>query len=167
MFEHVGTANYARFFPKIRDLLGADGLALIHSIGRMNGPAGTSAGPAVHFPGRAHSRSLGVRRHRARGPGLTDLEILRLHYAETLSRWGERFMKSEREGVRFTISGSAACGNSTSPPVSWRSAPACPENFRNSCPTPLSSPCQNDANRDRAIGRMLRRKVQTQSWSPP
>src|SRR5438477_1776687 len=43
MFEHVGTPNYATFFQKIRNLFAPEGIALIHSIGRINGPAITSA----------------------------------------------------------------------------------------------------------------------------
>ena len=102
MFEHVGTANYARFFQKIRDLLSADGLALIHSIGRMNGPAVTSAWtrkyifPGGHIPALSEVAPVIERA----GLVLTDLEILRLHYAETLRHWRERFMKSQRQEGR-------------------------------------------------------------------
>src|SRR4030095_12281284 len=61
MFEHVGVPNYARFFQKIGDLLSADGVALVHSIGRSNGPAIASAWtrkyifPGAHIP--AHDSS--------------------------------------------------------------------------------------------------------------
>ena len=102
MFEHVGTANYARFFQKIRDLLSADGIALIHSIGRMNGPAVTSAWtrkyifPGGHIPALSEVAPVIERA----GLVLTDLEILRLHYAETLRHWRERFMKSQRQEGR-------------------------------------------------------------------
>jgi len=102
MFEHVGTSHYARFFQKIRDLLSADGIALIHSIGRMNGPAVTSAWtrkyifPGGHIP--ALSEVAPVIEHA--GLVLTDLEILRLHYAETLRHWRERFMRSQRQEGR-------------------------------------------------------------------
>jgi cyclopropane-fatty-acyl-phospholipid synthase len=102
MFEHVGTSHYARFFQKIRDLLSADGIALIHSIGRMNGPAVTSAWtrkyifPGGHIP--ALSEVAPVIEHA--GLVLTDLEILRLHYAETLRHWRERFMTSLRQEGR-------------------------------------------------------------------
>jgi cyclopropane-fatty-acyl-phospholipid synthase len=102
MFEHVGTANYARFFQKIRDLLSADGIALIHSIGRMNGPAVTSAWtrkyifPGGHIPALSEAAPVIERA----GLVLTDLEILRLHYAETLRHWRERFMRSQRQDGR-------------------------------------------------------------------
>src|SRR6266576_3004071 len=52
MFEHVGVPNYARFFQKIRELLSPNGIALIHSIGRSNGPTITSAWTRKYiFPG--------------------------------------------------------------------------------------------------------------------
>jgi len=99
MFEHVGTANYARFFQKLRNLLRADGIALIHSIGRINGPAATSAWTRKYiFPG-GHIPALSEVAPAIEHAGLllTDLEILRLHYAETLRRWRERFMESLRQ----------------------------------------------------------------------
>jgi cyclopropane-fatty-acyl-phospholipid synthase len=102
MFEHVGTPNYAVFFQKIRDLLSADGIALIHSIGRMNGPAVTSAWtrkyifPGGHIPAISEVAPVIERA----GLVLTDLEILRLHYAETLRHWRERFMRSQRPDGR-------------------------------------------------------------------
>ena len=102
MFEHVGTPNYARFFDKIRDLLSADGIALIHSIGRINGPAITSAWtrkyifPGGHIPALSEVAPVIERA----GLVLTDLEILRLHYVETLRHWRERFMKSHRQEGR-------------------------------------------------------------------
>ncbi|MGZ5172360.1 MAG: class I SAM-dependent methyltransferase, partial [Burkholderiales bacterium] len=103
MFEHVGTPNYARFFQKIRDLLSADGIALIHSIGRINGPAVTSAWtrkyifPGGHIPALSEVAPVIERA----GLVLTDLEILRLHYAETLRHWRERFMESHRQRSRI------------------------------------------------------------------
>jgi cyclopropane-fatty-acyl-phospholipid synthase len=102
MFEHVGTPNYARFFQKIRDLLSPDGIALIHSIGRMNGPAVTSAWTRKYiFPG-GHIPALSEVAPAIERAGLvlTDLEILRLHYAETLRHWRERFMRSQRQDDR-------------------------------------------------------------------
>src|SRR6185436_20030947 len=35
MFEHVGTPHYETFFAKCRELLRADGVMLLHTIGRM------------------------------------------------------------------------------------------------------------------------------------
>lgn len=94
MFEHVGTPHYPAFFQKISALLSDDGIALIHSIGRMFGPDVTSAWIRKYiFPGgyipAISQVSPAIERA---GLWLTDLEILRLHYAETLRAWRERFL---------------------------------------------------------------------------
>jgi len=104
MFEHVGTRNYATFFQKIRNLLSAEGIALIHSIGRINGPAITSAWTRKYiFPG-GHIPALSEVAPVIERAGLiiTDVEILRLHYAETLRRWRERFIESHRQEGRLS-----------------------------------------------------------------
>ena len=76
-----------------RELLTDDGVALIHSIGRSDGPGATNPWiRQIHLPGRllpALSEVLPAI-ERA-GLIVTDIEILRLHYAETLKRWRERF----------------------------------------------------------------------------
>jgi cyclopropane-fatty-acyl-phospholipid synthase len=103
MFEHVGVPNYARFFQKIRELLSADGIALIHSIGRSNGPAITSAWTRKYiFPG-GHIPALSEVAPVIERAGLvfTDLEALHLHYAETLRHWRERFLASHRQQGRL------------------------------------------------------------------
>jgi cyclopropane-fatty-acyl-phospholipid synthase len=103
MFEHVGVPNYATFLGKIRELLSADGVALIHSIGRSNGPDITSAWtrkyifPGGHIPALSEVAPVIERS----GLLLTDLEILRLHYAETLRHWRERFLASRRRQARL------------------------------------------------------------------
>jgi cyclopropane-fatty-acyl-phospholipid synthase len=93
MFEHVGIKHYDEFFGKSKELLTEDGVMLLHSIGRMS-PPGTT-GPWIRkyiFPG-GYTPSLSevfpaTERH---GLWVTDVEILRLHYAETLRLWAERF----------------------------------------------------------------------------
>jgi cyclopropane-fatty-acyl-phospholipid synthase len=93
MFEHVGVAHYREFFTKLRDLLEPHGVALLHAIGRMNGPGTTNAWIRKYiFPGGycpALSEVLAAI-ERA-GLWVTDIEILRLHYAETLREWQRRF----------------------------------------------------------------------------
>jgi cyclopropane-fatty-acyl-phospholipid synthase len=92
MFEHVGPPYYGRFFSKVRDLLTRDGVALIHSIGRVDGPAPTDAWTVKYiFPG-GHIPSLSQIAPAVEQAGLwpTDLEILRLHYAQTITHWYER-----------------------------------------------------------------------------
>lgn len=93
MFEHVGTPHYAAFFAKIRDLLAPDGVALIHTIGSLTEPrAGNSWLQKYIFPGGyVPSLSEVMPVIEAAGLMVTDVEILRLHYAETLRHWRERF----------------------------------------------------------------------------
>ncbi len=93
MFEHVGAPNYHAFFTQVRDLLTDDGVALIHAIGRVDPPTVTA--PFIRkyiFPGGAIP-ALSEVTAAVEDAGLwpTDIEILRLHYAETLRCWRERF----------------------------------------------------------------------------
>jgi cyclopropane-fatty-acyl-phospholipid synthase len=100
MFEHVGIPNYPRFFDAICSLLGRDGIAVLHSIGRMHGPSATSAWIQKYiFPG-GHIPALSEVLPQIETSGLwvTDLEVLRLHYANTLRLWRERFLQN-REAV--------------------------------------------------------------------
>jgi cyclopropane-fatty-acyl-phospholipid synthase len=93
MFEHVGTAHYPSFFRKITKLLTDDGVALVHSIGRFDGPSSTNPFIAKYiFPG-GYIPALSEVMPAVEREGLlvTDLEILRLHYAMTLRHWRQRF----------------------------------------------------------------------------
>ena len=93
MFEHVGVNHYPEFFAKVRDLLAEDGVCVLHSIGRMAGPSTTSAWLRKYiFPG-GYSPALSEVLPAVENSGLwiTDLEVLRLHYAETLRAWRHRF----------------------------------------------------------------------------
>ncbi len=101
MFEHVGVVHYPTFFRKLQALLAPDGVALLHSIGRADGPGTTS--PWIRryiFPG-GYSPALSevVPVVERTGLYITDVEVLRLHYAETLRAWRSRFMAS-RERIR-------------------------------------------------------------------
>jgi cyclopropane-fatty-acyl-phospholipid synthase len=108
MFEHVGIAHYRSFFARIGELLTKDGVALLHSIGRFDGPASTN--PFIDkyiFPG-GYSPALSEVFPAVERNGLlvTDVEILRLHYAMTLRHWRQRFRAAwhtavERYGDRF------------------------------------------------------------------
>ncbi|WP_237478637.1 SAM-dependent methyltransferase [Lichenibacterium dinghuense] len=94
MFEHVGRPNYETYFGAIRRLLTPSGVALVHSIGKMHGPSPTSLWILKYiFPGGyipALSEVLPAIERNALW--ITDLEVLRLHYAGTLRLWRERFM---------------------------------------------------------------------------
>jgi cyclopropane-fatty-acyl-phospholipid synthase len=98
MFEHVGAVHFDEYFRKAKQLLADDGVFLLHSIGRMDSPGTTNSWLRKYiFPGGytpALSETLAAI-ERA-GLWVTDIEILRLHYAETLHHWYDRFM-AQRE----------------------------------------------------------------------
>ncbi|SMF00525.1 cyclopropane-fatty-acyl-phospholipid synthase [Tistlia consotensis] len=98
MFEHVGKANYDEYFGKVRKLLAEDGVAVIHSIGRFDEPSPIN--PFIRkyiFPG-ADVPALSEVMTSVEKSGLlvTDIEILRLHYAETLKNWNARFQANRK-----------------------------------------------------------------------
>ena len=98
MFEHVGKKNYDEFFAKLNELLAIDGVALLHSIGFADAPAPIN--PFIRkyiFPG-ADLPTLSEVFAAVERAGLivTDVEILRLHYAETLRHWRERFIANRQ-----------------------------------------------------------------------
>lgn len=93
MFEHVGVNHYRTFFDNVAKRLKPDGVMVLHSIGRAGPPASTSAFIRKHiFPG-GYIPALSEVLPAIEKAGLmvTDVEILRLHYADTLKHWGKRF----------------------------------------------------------------------------
>jgi cyclopropane-fatty-acyl-phospholipid synthase len=93
MFEHVGIGHYQTFCDTVARCVTADGVALIHAIGRSEGPSCTNAWIDKYiFPG-GYSPALSEVLPSVERCGLvaTDIEILRLHYAETLRHWRWRF----------------------------------------------------------------------------
>ena len=93
MFEHVGVPNYPTFFATVKRCLKPDGVALLHSIGRFEGPGATSPWITKYiFPG-GYSPALSEVLGPVEKSGLVigDIEILRLHYAKTLAHWRRRF----------------------------------------------------------------------------
>jgi cyclopropane-fatty-acyl-phospholipid synthase len=101
MFEHVGQSHYDEFFGKIRELMTDDGVCLLHSIGRMAPPGSNSPWLIKYiFPGGyVPSLSEAFAAMERAGVWITDVEILRLHYAETLRHWHQRF-QANRDKVR-------------------------------------------------------------------
>ncbi|MFL5267858.1 MAG: class I SAM-dependent methyltransferase [Stellaceae bacterium] len=101
MFEHVGVNHYGAFFAKLKSLLAPSGVALLHSIGRKDGPGSTNPWIRKYiFPGGyipALSEVLPVVEKLRLW--VTDIEVLRLHYAETLRAWRSRFERN-RDRVR-------------------------------------------------------------------
>jgi len=103
MFEHVGMGHYDEFFQKTRDLLEAGGVALIHSIGRKDPPGMTNAFLTKYiFPGGyTPSLSETIAAVERAGLWITDIEILRLHYAETLREWNRRFQANRAKAAEL------------------------------------------------------------------
>jgi cyclopropane-fatty-acyl-phospholipid synthase len=103
MFEHVGVGYYDAFFRKCAELLDDHGVMLLHSIGRSEGPNVTNPWIAKYiFPG-GYIPALSEVLPSIERAGLlvTDIEILRLHYAETLKNWRDRFMAHREEAERI------------------------------------------------------------------
>ena len=108
MFEHVGRPQYPVFFDAVRRLLKPGGRMLLHTIGRSGPPTHANHWIRRHiFPG-AYIPALSelMRPLERSGLGLSDLEVLRSHYAETLHHWHARFRAArpefaDRLGERF------------------------------------------------------------------
>jgi len=103
MFEHVGVRFYDTFFKRCAELLTDDGIMMLHSIGRSEGPDSTNPWIAKYiFPG-GYIPALSEVMPAIERAGLLvcDIEILRLHYAETLKAWRERFMARREEAVQL------------------------------------------------------------------
>lgn len=94
MFEHVGVGYFDTYFEHAARLLDENGVMLLHTIGRTTGPGATNPWIAKYiFPG-GYTPALeeivpSIERAHLM---VTDVEVLRLHYAETLKAWRERFM---------------------------------------------------------------------------
>lgn len=103
MFEHVGVGHYDGYFQKCAELLADDGVMVLHSIGRSERPGITNPWIAKYiFPG-GYIPSLSEVLPAIERAGLlvTDIEILRLHYADTLKAWRERFLARRKDAVRL------------------------------------------------------------------
>ncbi len=103
MFEHVGKSFYDEFFAHAAAALDDDGIMLLHSIGRSHGPSDTNPWIAKYiFPG-GYIPALSEVLPAVERSGLlvTDIEILRLHYAETLKAWRQRFLAHREEVERI------------------------------------------------------------------
>jgi len=99
MFEHVGKPFYNTYFKKISDLLSEDGIAVIHTIGNIRTPKLTPAFIRKYiFPG-GYIPTLSEIMPAVERSGLiiNDVEVLRLHYADTLRNWYKNFKKAEKQ----------------------------------------------------------------------
>lgn len=101
MFEHVGAGHYREYFARLAELLKDDGVALVHTIGSVGPPGAPHPWISRYiFPG-GYIPSLSEIAPAIERAGLivTDIEVQRLHYAETLKAWRERFMAHRSEAA--------------------------------------------------------------------
>ena len=94
MLEHVGRKFYKNYFNQVSNLLNDDGIALIHTIGSVNPPRNPQPWITKYiFPG-GYTPSLSEVAKPIENSGLiiSDIEVLRMHYAHTLRHWRERFV---------------------------------------------------------------------------
>jgi cyclopropane-fatty-acyl-phospholipid synthase len=103
MFEHVGARYYDTFFAKLASLLKPDGVILLHTIGRADGPGATNPWIAKYiFPGGyAPALSEVLAAIERNGLIVTDVEVLRQHYAETLREWQKRFQSNRAQVAKL------------------------------------------------------------------
>jgi cyclopropane-fatty-acyl-phospholipid synthase len=100
MFEHVGVSRYDEFFGRAFELLTEDGLGVLHSIGHMSPPSTASPWlrkyifPGAYSPALSEVFAATERQHL----WISDVEVLRVHYADTLVEWNRRF-QANRERV--------------------------------------------------------------------
>ena len=97
MLEHVGHHNFEKFFQFNENHLKPKGVAVIHSIGRYGLPAHTNPWLEKYiFPG-GYLPTFSQMTHAIEKTSLkiTDIEVMRLHYAETLKKWREKFFKNK------------------------------------------------------------------------
>ena len=100
MFEHVGRKFYRTYFNTVSKLLNEKGIALIHTIGSTMPPRDPQPWITKYiFPGGyTPSLSEAVKPIEDSGLIISDIEVLRLHYAHTLRHWKERFL-SKKDAV--------------------------------------------------------------------
>jgi cyclopropane-fatty-acyl-phospholipid synthase len=103
MFEHVGLPHHRTFFQVVHDRLKPDGVALLHTIGRADGPGITDDWTAKYIFPRGYVPSLSEIMKSVEKVGLyvTDIEVQRMHYAFTLEEWQRRFQARRGELVEM------------------------------------------------------------------
>ena len=96
MLEHVGLGHYREFFAKVRELLTDDGVAVVHTIGCYDAPGPVNPWITKYiFPG-TYVPTLSELMPAIEGQHLlvTDIEVLKRHYAKTLRAWRDRFVSN-------------------------------------------------------------------------
>ncbi len=103
MFEHVGRKHYQTYFDKCAAMLERDGVMLLHTIGQSESPSPTNRFIKKYiFPGGyIPSMSDVIAPIERAGLVITDIEVLRMHYAETLNAWRSRFLQHWDDAARL------------------------------------------------------------------
>ena len=103
MFEHVGRKFYKTFFKKVSEILNDDGVALLHTIGSVNPPRDPHPWITRYIFPCGYTPSLSEVSGHIEKSGLivSDIEVLRMHYAHTLRNWKERFKKNKEKVVQM------------------------------------------------------------------
>ncbi len=103
MFEHVGRKFYKSFFNTAFKTLNENGIALLHTIGSVNPPRDPHPWMTRYiFPGGyTPSLSQVVGPIEKSGLIVSDIEVLRTHYAHTLRHWKERFINNKDKVLKM------------------------------------------------------------------
>ena len=97
MFEHVGVKYFKTYLSKANDILNENGVFLLHTIGQRGKPTATSPWIRKYiFPGGyIPSLSEVMKETQKLNINVTDVEVLRLHYAHTLTRWYQNVLENK------------------------------------------------------------------------
>ena len=97
MFEHVGLKYFPIFFSKTHDILKDSGIFLLHTIGQKTKPSATSPWirkyifPGGYIPSLSEIISITEKLN----INITDIEVLRMHYAYTLDHWHKKIIDNK------------------------------------------------------------------------
>ena len=103
MFEHVGVKYFKTYLSKANDILKENGVFLLHTIGQRGKPTATSPWIRKYiFPGGyIPSLSEVMKETQKLNINVTDVEILRLHYAHTLTRWYQNVLENKDKIIKM------------------------------------------------------------------
>ena len=103
MFEHVGVKYFRTYLKKANDILKDNGVFLLHTIGQRGNPTATSPWIRKYiFPGGyIPSLSEVMKETQKLNINVTDIEILRLHYAHTLSHWYKNVIQNKEKIIKM------------------------------------------------------------------
>ena len=103
MFEHVGVKYFKTYLSKANDILNDNGVFLLHTIGQRGKPTATSPWIRKYiFPGGyIPSLSEVMKETQKLNINVTDVEVLRLHYAHTLTRWYQNVLENKDKIIKM------------------------------------------------------------------